>query len=252
MNLSLDEILSLVDEYEHTLPLAPQPFPAPTGRELAGWIDQTLLKPEATGDEVRRLCAQARELRFASVCVNPSYVPLAAGLLVDCQTRVCAVIAFPFGANLPELKAQETRSLIEKGATEVDMVINIGALKEEDISLAFQDVQAVVDVAAGRAIVKVILEAALLTRREKILGCLASKAAGADFVKTSTGFGPGGATVEDVALLRRLVGAQMGVKASGGIRTLENAWAMIAAGANRLGTSAGASILQAALQGAAA
>ncbi|MGC1374798.1 MAG: deoxyribose-phosphate aldolase [Anaerolineales bacterium] len=252
MNLTLDEILSLADEYEHTLPPVPPPFHVPVGADLAGWIDQTLLKPEATGDEVRSLCAQARELRFASVCVNPSYAPLAAGLLVGCQTRVCAVVAFPFGANLPELKAQETRSLVEKGAAEIDMVINIGALKDEDISLAFQDVQAVVDAAAGRAIVKVILETALLTRREKILGCLAAKAAGADFVKTSTGFGPGGATVEDVALLRRLVGAQMGVKASGGIRTLENAWAMITAGANRLGTSAGASILQAALQGAAA
>jgi len=252
MNLALDEIPSLVDEYEHALPPAPQSFPAPTGMELAGWIDQTLLKPEATSDEVRRLCAQARPLRFASICVNPSYVPLTANLLVDSQIKVCAVISFPFGANLPELKAQETRSLIEKGAAEIDMVINIGALKDEDISLAFQDVQAVVNVSTGKAIVKVILETALLTRREKILGCLVSKAAGADFVKTSTGFGPGGATVEDVALLRRLVGAQMGVKASGGIRTLENARAMIAAGANRLGTSAGASILQVAAQGAAA
>jgi deoxyribose-phosphate aldolase len=252
MNLALGEILSLADQYEHTLPPAPPTFSVPTGIDLAGWIDQTLLKPEATKAEVSKMCVQARQLHFASVCINPSYVPLAAALLTGCDIRVCTVIAFPLGANLPELKAQETRSLIEKGATEIDMVINIGALKDEDVSLAFQDVQAVVSVAEGRASVKVILETALLTQREKILGCLLSRAAGADFVKTSTGFGLGGATVEDVALLRRVVGAQMGVKASGGIRTLESARAMIAAGANRLGTSAGASILQAALQGVAA
>jgi deoxyribose-phosphate aldolase len=252
MNLALDEVLSLADEYEQILPPAPPPFSVPMGIDLAGWIDQTLLKPEATSDEVRKLCEQARQLRFASVCINPSYVPLAASLLAGYDIKVCTVIAFPLGANLPELKAQETHSLIEKGATEIDMVINIGALKSEEISLAFQDVQAVVIAVAGRAKVKVILETVLLTRHEKILGCLVAKGAGADFVKTSTGFGPGGATVEDVALLRRVVGAQMGVKASGGIRTLENARAMITAGANRLGTSAGASILQAALQGVAA
>ncbi len=252
MNLLLDEILSQADQYEQTPPPALQPFPAPTGAGLAAWIDQTLLKPEATSGEVRSLCVQARQLRFASVCVNPSYVSLAANLLVGCETRVCTVIAFPLGASLPELKAQETRSLIEKGAVEIDMVINIGALKSEDLSLALQDVRAVVRAATGRALVKVILETALLTRREKILGCLISKAAGADFVKTSTGFGPSGATVDDVALMRQIVGAQMGVKASGGIRALETALAMIAAGANRLGTSAGPLILQTALQGVAA
>jgi len=241
------ELLSLVDQYEHSLPPAPPPVTAPAGMALAGWLDQTLLKPEATREQISKTCVEARPAGFASVCINPSYVPLAASLLAGCQTRVCTVVAFPLGADSPELKAHETRSLIEKGAAEIDMVINIGALKAEDISLAFDDVQAVVDAAANKAIVKVILETALLTQREKIVGCLVVKAAGADFVKTSTGFGPGGATVEDVALLRSVAGVGMGVKASGGIRTLKDAQAMIAAGANRIGTSAGVSILQEAL-----
>ena len=249
MSLTLGEILSLADQYEQVLPTAPQPFAAPDGAALAGWIDQTLLKPETTSSEIRQLCADAQQFSFASVCVNPSYVPLVASLLKGSQSKICTVIAFPFGANLPEMKAHETHSLIEKGAAEIDMVINIGALKDQAWSLAFDDVLAVVQAAAGRTLVKVILETAFLTRREKIIGCLISKAAGADFVKTSTGFGPGGATIEDVTLMRRVVGAGMGVKASGGVRTLENARAMIRAGANRLGTSAGVSILQVALQG---
>lgn len=249
MNLALEEILLLADQYKHTLPPAPQVFSAPTGIGLAGWVDHSSLKPEATSAEIRQLCAEARAFSFASVCVNPSYISLAAGLLAGSQSKVCAVVAFPFGANLPEIKALETKTLIEKGATEIDMVINIGALKEQDWSLALNDIQAVVDAATGKATVKVILETALLTQREKIIGCLLSKSAGADFVKTSTGFGPGGATIEDVTLMRRLVGAEMGVKASGGIRTLEKALAMIAAGASRLGTSAGVSILQVTLQG---
>jgi deoxyribose-phosphate aldolase len=249
MNLALDEILSLADQYELALPLAAQAFSAPVGMDLAGWLDQTLLKPEASSSEVRQLCVDARSLRFASVCVNPSYLPLAASLLNGSQTKACTVIAFPLGAMLPELKAHETHILIEKGAAEIDMVMNIGALKSQDLPLVFDDIQAVAQAAAGKAIVKVILETALLTRREKILGCLLAKAAGADFVKTSTGFGPGGATLDDVTLMRRVVGAQMGVKASGGIRTLENALAMIRAGANRVGTSAGVSILQTVLQG---
>jgi len=252
MNLAIDQILSLTDEYEDTLPPAPPPFPVPMGPDLAGWIDQTLLKPEATSAEICQLCIEARQLQFASVCVNPSYVLLAAGLLIGSATKVCTVIAFPFGANLPENKAQETRNLIEKGAAEIDMVINLGALKDQDLALAFDDVHAVVQAAMGKVKVKVILETALLTRREKIMACLVSKTAGADFVKTSTGFGPGGATIEDVALMRRVVGEQMGVKASGGIRTLKTAQTLISAGANRLGASAGASILQEALQGAAA
>ncbi len=250
MSLALNEILSLAAEYERTLPPAPRPLPTPIGTYLAGWIDHTLLKPEATADQVRTLCSEVREFHFASACVNPSYVPLAAELLAGSGAVVCTVIAFPLGASLPELKAYETRSLIDKGANEIDMVINLGALKGGDVSLALSDVQAVVTAAAGQAKVKVILETALLTQAEKVLGCLVSKAAGADFVKTSTGFQLGGASVDDVALMRRVVGQGMGVKASGGIRTLKDAQAMIAAGANRLGTSAGVSILGEVLQGA--
>jgi deoxyribose-phosphate aldolase len=249
MNLTLDEVLSLADQYEQTLPPAPLSAPTPKGLELAPWIDQTLLKPEANRAEVSRFCLEARYYPFASVCIHPAYVSLAASLLAGSSVKVCTVVAFPFGANLPELKAHETRVLIEKGAVEIDMVINVGALKGQDWPLALEDVQAVVNAAAGRASVKVILETASLTQREKIVGCLLSKAAGADFVKTSTGFGPGGATVEDIALMRRVVGAEMGVKASGGIRTLETAQAMIQAGANRIGSSAGILIVQSALQG---
>ncbi len=249
MSLLLDEILLLADQYELGLPPAPPPFTAPMGVDLAGWLDQTLLKPEATSTQVHQLCVEARQFSFASVCVNPAYVPLVARLLNDSKVKVCAVVAFPFGATLPEMKAQETHILIEKGAAEIDMVINLGAIKAQNWSLVLDDMQAVVQAATGKAIVKVILETALLTQHEKIVGCLLAKAAGADFVKTSTGFGPGGATTDDVSLMRRVVGAEMGVKASGGIRTLENANAMIYAGANRLGTSAGGSILKVALQG---
>ncbi len=251
MSRALKGILALADEYEQALPPAPQLLPAPTGAELAGLIDHTLLKPEATADQVRKLCSEAHQFHFASVCINPSYVSLAADLLAGSGTGVCTVVAFPLGASLPELKAFETHHLIEKGASEVDMVINIGALKGGDLSLALDDAQAVVNAAAGKAKVKVILEMALLTQREKIVGCLVSKAAGADFVKTSTGFQPGGATVDDVTLMRRVVGTGMGVKAAGGIRSLKDAQAMIRAGANRLGTSQGVSILQEAVQGAA-
>ncbi len=244
MNLVLDDILFQADQYERGLLPAPESLTAPMGAALAGWLDQSLLRPEATRAEVQSFCQDARQYPFATVCVNPSYVPLAVKCMAGSQTRVCAVAAFPFGASLPALKAQETSCLIEQGATEIDMVINIGALKGADWSLALEDVQAVVSAATGKALVKVILETALLTRREKIIGCLLAKFAGADFVKTSTGFAAGGATVDDVRLMRGVVGAGMGVKASGGIRTLENVQAMIAAGANRIGTSAGVSILQ--------
>lgn len=252
MSRVLKEILAQTDEYERALPPAPQLLPAPTGAELASLIDHTLLKPEATAEQIRNLCSEAHQIHFASVCINPSYVSLAADLLAGSGTGVCTVVAFPLGASLPALKAFETHHLIEKGASEVDMVINIGALKGGDLSLALDDVRAVVDAAAGKAKVKVILEMALLTQREKITGCLVSKAAGADFVKTSTGFQVnGGATVDDVALMRCVVGTGMGVKAAGGIRSLKDAQAMIHAGANRLGTSQGVSILQEAVQGAA-
>ena len=250
MTLGLKEILALAEEYSRALPPAPPALAAPQGLALAGWIDHTLLKPEAKASQIGQLCDEARTHGFASVCINPSYVPLAAELLAGSRVAVCTVISFPLGASLPELKAHEAARLIDKGASEVDMVINVGALKGGDVVLALDDVKAVVDAAAGRAIVKVILETALLKQSEKITGCLVAKAAGADFVKTSTGFGPGGATIEDVELMRRVVGAGMGVKASGGIRTLAEARAMIGAGANRIGASAGVSILEEIRQGA--
>lgn len=213
--------------------------------ELARTIDHTLLKPEATEEQIRRLCAEAREHRFAAVCVNPTWVRLCAEALHGTPVRVCTVIGFPLGATTTEVKAYEAARVIAHGAQEVDMVINIGALKSRDDDLVRQDIAAVVQVAhAQGAIVKVILENALLSEEEKVKACELAKAAGADYVKTSTGFGPGGATVADVALMRCVVGPEMGIKAAGGIRSAETALAMIAAGATRLGTSAGVQILQ--------
>ena len=245
---TLGDILARVDEYDKDLPARPEALTPPVGAAIAGWIDHTLLKPEATAEQVKKLCEEARQYHFATVCVNPVYVPLARGLLRDADSRICAVIAFPLGASLPEDKTYEARRVIENGATEVDMVMNIGALKGEAYALVLNDVLFVTQEAqAHKTIVKVIIEAALLTRREKILACLLAQTAGADFVKTSTGFGPGGATVEDVDLMRRVVGADTRVKAAGGIRTYKDAMAMIAAGANRIGSSAGVSILNEAL-----
>jgi deoxyribose-phosphate aldolase len=242
---SLKEILALVDNYEQELPASPPPLVAPQGAEIAAWIDHTLLKPEATAGQVKKLCEEARQYLFATVCVNPVYVPLARSLLKDSGVGVCAVIAFPLGATLPEDKAHEARRVIENGAIEVDMVINLGALKSESYGLMLNDILLVSqEVHDCSAKVKVIIEAALLTHREKILACLLAQAAGADFVKTSTGFGPGGATVEDVNLMRRVVGSEIGVKAAGGIRTFKEAKAMIAAGANRIGASGGVAILR--------
>jgi deoxyribose-phosphate aldolase len=215
-----------------------------SGAALVGWIDHTLLKPEANSQQVKLLCEQARLYHFATVCVNPIYVPLAAHLLSGSGVGVCSVVGFPLGATFPGVKAFEVQQAIEAGANEIDTVINIGALKSADFAMALRDVQAVVQAAVGKARVKVILEVCFLNQREKIIACLLCKVAGADFVKTSTGFGPGGATLEDVALMRRVVGAGMGVKAAGGIRTLQDATQMIAAGANRLGASAGISILK--------
>jgi deoxyribose-phosphate aldolase len=236
---SLKQILVMADSFEQELPVAPPPLPAPRGAEITAWIDHTLLKPEATAAQVKKLCEEARQYHFATVCVNPVYVPLARGLLKDSGVGVCAVIAFPLGATLPEDKTHEARRVIENGAVEVDMVINLGALKSESYGLMLNDILFVTQEAHERgAKVKVIIETALLTHREKILACLLAQAAGADFVKTSTGFGPGGATVEDVDLIRRVVGPGTGVKAAGGIRTYKDALAMISAGANRIGASA--------------
>ena len=242
---SFAEMLELAEQYEHELPPAPPAFELPPGGQIAGWIDHTLLKPEATAAQVKAVCQDALEYRFASVCINPAYVSLAHGLLAPAKLPVCTVIGFPLGASLPEYKAFETLACLSAGASEIDMVINIGALKGAAYGLVLNDIQAVVTTAHNQgALVKVILENALLSRREKIIGCLLCQAARADFVKTSTGFGPGGATVEDVALMRRVVGAGMGVKAAGGVRTLADAQAMILAGANRLGASSGVTIVR--------
>jgi deoxyribose-phosphate aldolase len=246
---SLKQILTMAETYEQELPAAPATFDAPRGAEITSWIDHTLLKPEATAGQVKKLCEEARQYHFVTVCVNPVYVPLARSLLMDSGVGVCAVIAFPLGATLPEDKAHEARRVIENGAVEVDMVINLGALKSESFGLILNDILFVTQAAHERGVkVKVIIETALLTRHEKILACLLAQAAGADFVKTSTGFGPGGATVEDVDLIRRVVGPTTGVKAAGGIRTFKEALAMIAAGANRIGASRGVTILKEALE----
>jgi len=213
-------------------------------RHLASMIDHTLLKPEATRAQVEQLCDEAKQYGFASVCVNPAHVRLCAQRLKGSPVKVCAVVGFPLGATLPEVKAFETQQALEAGATEIDMVINIGALKDKDADLVARDMAAVVRTAhAGNALVKVIIEAALLSDDEKTTACQLAQSAGADFVKTSTGFGPGGATVEDVALMRRVVGPMMGIKAAGGIRTLADAQKMMAAGATRIGASASVKIM---------
>ncbi len=213
---------------------------------IAGLIDHTLLKPEATADEIAQLCYEARKYGFASVCVNPVHVKLSAELLRDTPVRVCTVIGFPLGALPPDVKAFEAKNVNADGATEIDMVINIGALKAGDHELVARDIREVVLAChAGGALVKVIIETSLLSYEEKVTACLLAKEAGADFLKTSTGFSGGGATVEDVALMRRIAGEEMGVKAAGGIRTLEEARSMVQAGATRLGASAGVRIVQA-------
>jgi len=221
-----------------------QNSPVDFDRDLARMIDHTLLKPDATRDEIEKLCQEALTYQFASVCVNPHWVPLAAQLLKGSPVKVCTVIGFPLGATSTAAKAFEAADAIAHGAQEVDMVLNIGALKSGDLDTVQQDIAAVVEAARGKTLVKVILETGLLTRDEKITACRLAKAAGADFVKTSTGFGHGGATVEDVALMRETVGPEMGVKASGGVRDAATARAMIQAGANRIGASAGVSIVR--------
>jgi deoxyribose-phosphate aldolase len=218
---------------------------APADERLARMIDHTLLKPDATPDQIAQLCFEARKHRFASVCVNPAHVRLCAELLKGTGIPVCAVIGFPLGATPTDVKVFETQQAIREGASELDMVINVGALKGREYELVRRDIASVARAChAGNAILKVIIEAALLTDEEKVIACQLSKVAGADFVKTSTGFGPGGATPEDVALMRRVVGPSMGVKAAGGIRTFADAQKMIAAGASRIGASASVKIIQ--------
>ena len=214
-----------------------------TDGAIAAMIDHTLLKADATSADVEKLCAEARTYRFASVCVNTGFVPLAKRLLRGSGVMVCAVVGFPLGAMAPNAKAFEAREAVRAGAEEIDMVINQGALKSRDYAVVHEDIQKVVE-ASRPAKVKVILETGALTQEEKIVAISLSKVAGAHFVKTSTGFGPGGATVEDIALMRKLVGPDMGVKASGGVRTCEDAQKMKAAGASRIGASASVAIVK--------
>jgi deoxyribose-phosphate aldolase len=212
---------------------------------LASLIDHTLLKPDATRDQIAQLCNEARQHGFASVCINPVNVKLGAKLLKGSGVPVCTVVGFPLGANSTDVKVFEAQKAILDGATEVDMVINVGALRSKDYELVKRDVGSVARAChASHAILKVIIEAALLTDEEKEIACQLTMAAGADFVKTSTGFGPGGATVEDVALMRRVVGPALGVKAAGGIRTYADAQKMIEAGASRIGASASVQIVE--------
>jgi len=216
---------------------------APAG--VASMIDHTLLKPDATRAQIEELCREAAQFRFATVCVNPTWVAACARLLAGSGVGVCSVVGFPLGATTADVKGYETRRAIYDGAREIDMVINVGALKSADLRTVERDIEGVaMPCREAGALSKVIIEAALLTDEEKITACTIAKAAGADYVKTSTGFGPGGATAADVALMRRVVGADMGVKAAGGVRDLEGLQAMIAAGASRVGASAGVKIVQ--------
>ena len=216
---------------------------APAG--VASMIDHTLLKPDATRQNIEDLCREAAQFKFATVCVNPTWVALCARLLAGSGVGVCSVVGFPLGATTADVKGYETRRAIFDGAREIDMVINVGALKSGDLRVVERDIEAVIASCRECGVLsKVIIEAALLTDDEKVTACTLAKAAGADYVKTSTGFGPGGATAADVALMRRVVGADMGVKAAGGVRDLEGVKAMIAAGATRVGASAGVKIVQ--------
>lgn len=244
---------TLVDDffYVQSLPLlAMMRVVRTTGREeektmnYAKRIDHTLLKAEATEDEIQKLCDEAAKYDFASVCVNPQWVSLAAHALQATNVKVCTVIGFPLGASATEVKAFETTTAIQQGAEEIDMVLAIGALRSGQDAYVKKDIEAVVAAAKDRAIVKVIIETALLTEEEKRKACELAKLAGADFVKTSTGFSTGGATVEDVKLMRSVVGPELGVKASGGIRSIEDLKAMIEAGATRIGASSGVHIME--------
>lgn len=220
-------------------------IPEPIDLDLARMIDHTLLKPEATIDDIKKLCDEARQFHFASVCVNPTHVKFCYDQLKDTDVKVCTVIGFPLGATTTETKRFEAHQAIQNGATELDMVINVGMLKSKNYDYVFNDIQQVVlEAKPKRVIVKVILETCLLTDEEKVIACLICKEAGADFVKTSTGFSKGGATAGDVALMKYVVGGSLGVKASGGIRKKEDAELMIASGADRIGASASVKIIK--------
>lgn len=213
-------------------------------KNIAQYIDHTILNADATDADVQRICLEAKEYNFKTVCIQPFWVSYAKDLFHDSDVGITTVIGFPLGANTTEIKVAEAELAVEQGASDVDMVINIGALKSEDYSTVAQDIKSVVDAVAGRAIVKVIIETSLLTKTEKIRASELAKQAGADFVKTSTGFSTGGATLEDIRLMRATVGPEMGVKASGGVRSYEDALAMIDAGATRIGASSGIAIVE--------
>lgn len=214
-------------------------------QDVAALIDHTLLKPEASRLDIEKLCAEASQLKCVAVCVNPTWVALSARLLRNTGVRVCSVVGFPLGATTPDVKHYETRRAIFDGASEIDMVINVGALKSGDLRLVERDIEAVTAPCRDCGVLsKVIIEAALLTDEEKVTACTIAKAGAADYVKTSTGFGPGGATVADVALMRRVVGPEIGVKAAGGVRDFEGVRALVAAGATRIGASASVKIVQ--------
>ena len=226
------------------------PPPPGVAPELAALIDHTLLKPEATRADIIKVCEEAVEYSFASVCVNPTWVPLVAERLRCSKVKVCSVCGFPLGATYAAAKRAEAAEAVKLGAQEVDMVINVGALRSGDLDLVRHDIRGVVEVChAAGALTKVILETALLNDEDKVAGCLLARAAGADFVKTSTGFGPGGATAHDVELMRFVVGEELGVKASGGVRTLEDVKKMVSAGATRIGASASVKIMEQAATG---
>lgn len=211
--------------------------------EVNKYIDHTILKPETTKAQILTLCEEAKQFNFASVCVNPTWVATCANELKGTDVKVCTVIGFPLGATFKEVKAYETKLAIENGASEIDMVINVGAAKDQNWELVYEDIKAVVEAAKG-VLVKVIIETCLLTDEEKVKACEMAVKAGAHFVKTSTGFSTGGATAADVALMRQTVGESVGVKASGGVRTAEDMKVMVEAGANRIGTSGGVSLVQ--------
>lgn len=214
-----------------------------TKRQIAKMIDSTLLKPDATNEDIKKVCRDAKKYNFASVCVNPSFVSSASDLLISVDVKVCCAIGFPLGAATPETKIFEARDAVRNGADEIDMVLNISALKAKKYETVKKEIKDIVDT-VGKVAVKVIIETCYLTDEEKIKACQIAKEAGAHFVKTSTGFGPKGATVEDVALMRKTVGPNMGVKAAGGIRTIDDAVKMINAGANRIGTSRAVEIVE--------
>lgn len=245
MSIDVNEIIRQVTDE-----VCPKQESAPTVAEetgftpagMAKYIDHTLLKPEATVEDIRKVCDEAKALKVASVCVNPSYIKFVAEQLAGSGVTPCCVIGFPLGATTPEAKAFEASNAASNGAREVDMVMNIGAAKSGDWKLVKRDIESVVSAVRGRALVKVIIECCLLTDEEKVKACTMAKLAGADFVKTSTGFSTGGAKAEDVALMRQTVGTDMGVKASGGVRSYADAVTMIKAGANRIGASSGKKI----------